>query len=51
MDLMGFKRLLFEETEETLVRNPRDDEVRDKRGLIDVISRVRTEVFIWNRRR
>jgi hypothetical protein len=38
MDLMGFKRLLFEETEETLVRNPRDGNVRDKRGLINVLG-------------
>ena len=38
MDLMDFKRLLFEETEETLVRNPRDGDVRDKRGLINVLG-------------
>jgi hypothetical protein len=37
MDLKGFKSLLFDETEETLVRNQRDSDVRDKRGLIDVL--------------
>jgi hypothetical protein len=38
MDLMGFKRLLFEETEETLVTNPRDGDVRDKRELKNVLG-------------
>jgi len=38
MDLRDFWRLLFEETEETLVRNPRDGDVRDKRGLINVLG-------------
>jgi len=38
MDLMGFRRILFEETEETLVGNPRDEDVRDKRGLINVLG-------------
>jgi hypothetical protein len=38
MDLRGFRRLLFEETEETLVRNPHDSDVRDKRGLINVLG-------------
>jgi len=38
MDLRGFWRLLFEETEETLVRNPHDGDVRDKRGLINVLG-------------
>jgi hypothetical protein len=34
MDLMGFRRLLFQETEETLVRKPCDGDVCDKRGLL-----------------
>jgi len=38
MDLMGFKRLLFKETEGTLVRNPRGGDVPDKRGLINVLG-------------
>jgi hypothetical protein len=38
MDLKGFKSLLFDETEETLVRNPRDSDVCDKRGLIDIFG-------------
>ena len=38
MDLMGFRRLLFEEIKDTLVRNPRDGDVRDKRGLINVLG-------------
>jgi len=38
MDLRGFRRLLFGETEETLLRNPHDGDVRDKRGLINVLG-------------
>jgi hypothetical protein len=38
MDLTGFRRLLFEETEETLVRDTRDGDFRYKKGLIDVLG-------------
>jgi len=33
MDLRNFWRLVFEEIEETLVRNPCDGDVRDKKGV------------------